>query len=170
MFREPGESPYRTPELYKEYPVVMTSGFRQPFYFLGQYRNIPWLRSFMEYPQAQVHPETGEKYGIKDGDWIWIESPRGRIRQKARLYPGIMRGVIMCTGNWFYPEEPTKGYHGVFLSNPNVLTDNNHLDPMYGSPDLTCLLCKIYPCAEEDLQETVFNTEEMGYVPRLSEK
>ena len=52
QYNEPGESPISTPELYKEYPLVMTSGYRQPFYFLSQYRNIPWLRSFMEYPDC----------------------------------------------------------------------------------------------------------------------
>lgn len=162
QFREPGESPYSTPELFKEYPVVMSSGFRQPFYFLGQYRNIPWLRSFMEYPTCQLHPETAEKYGISDGDWVWIESPRGRIRQKVRVFPGILRGVLMATANCFYPEEPPETYHGLFISNPNLLTNNNHLDPMYGSPDLTCLLCKVYPCTEEDLRENVFHTEAYG--------
>ncbi len=170
VYREPGESPYSTPELAKEYPLVMSSGFRQPFYFLGQYRNIPWLRSFMEYPTSQIHPETAAKYGIKDGDWIWIESPRGRIRQKARLFPGILRGVLMTTANWFYPETLAKGYHGIFISNPNVLTSNDHLDPMYGSPDLTCLMCKAYPCSEEDLQEEVFRTEEFGFVPEYAAK
>jgi anaerobic selenocysteine-containing dehydrogenase len=162
QFREPGESPNSTPELFKEYPVVMSSGFRQPFYFLGQYRNIPWLRGFMEYPMCQLHPETAEKYGISDGDWVWIESPRGKIRQKARLFPGILRGVLMATANCFYPEEPPETYHGLYISNPNLLTNNNHLDPMYGSPDLTCLLCKVYPCTEEDLKENVFHTEEYG--------
>jgi anaerobic selenocysteine-containing dehydrogenase len=167
QYREPGESPLSTPDLYKEYPVVMTSGFRQPFYFLGQYRNIPWLRSFMEYPQCQIHPKTAEKYGIEDGDWIWIESPRGKIRQKCRVFPGILPGVLMATANCFYPEEPSNTYHGVFISNPNVLTSNDHLDPMYGSPDLTCLLCKISPCTEEDLKENVFHTEEFGTVQQL---
>ncbi len=57
---------------------------------------------FMEYPQAQLHPDTAAEYGIADGDWMWIESPRGRIRQKARLFPGILRGVCMTTANWFY--------------------------------------------------------------------
>jgi anaerobic selenocysteine-containing dehydrogenase len=169
-FREPGESPLSTPELFKEYPIIMSSGFRQPFYFLGQYRNIPWLRSFLEYPQAQIHPETAEKFGIAEGDWIWIESPRGKIRQKARLFPGILRGVLMATANWFYPEEPAKGYHGLFISNPNVLTNNDHLDPMYGSPDLTCLLCKISKCSEADLQENVFKTEEFGFVQTAGEE
>ena len=169
QFREPGESPYSTPELFKEYPLVMTSGYRQPFYFLGQYRNIPWLRSFMEYPTAQIHPDTAAKYGVKDGDWVWIESARGRIRQKIRVFPGILRGVLMATANCFYPEEPPKGYHGLFISNPNVLTSNNHLDPMYGSPDLTCLLCKVYPCKEEVLVEDVFRTEVYGYVEKAGD-
>ncbi|MEJ1730550.1 molybdopterin dinucleotide binding domain-containing protein, partial [Escherichia coli] len=84
VFNEPGESPYSTPDLYKEYPIVMSSGFRQPFYFLGQYRNIPWLRSFMEFPTCQLHPETAKLYDVEDGDIVWIESPRGRIRQKLR--------------------------------------------------------------------------------------
>jgi anaerobic selenocysteine-containing dehydrogenase len=170
VFNEPGESPISTPELYKEYPLVMSSGFRQPFYFLAQYRNIPWLRSFMEYPIAQIHPETAEKYDVADGDWIWIESPRGKIRQRARVFPGILKGMVMTTGNWFYPEESAQGYHGLFISNPNVLTNNNHLDPMYGSPDLTCLLCKIWKCKEEELQENVFKTEEFGFVQMAGEE
>jgi anaerobic selenocysteine-containing dehydrogenase len=164
-FREPGESPYSTPELFKEYPVVMSSGYRQPFYFLSQYRNIPWLRSFMEFPTCQMHPETAAQYGCEDGDIIWIESPRGRIRQKLRAFPGIKKGLLMATANCFYPEEPSKGYHGLFISNPNVLTNNNHLDPMYGSPDLTCLLCKVYKAKDEELTEGVFHTEEYGFVP-----
>ncbi len=165
VFNEPGESPVSTPEVYKEYPIVMSSGYRQPFYFLGQYRNIPWLRSFMEFPTCQLHPETAKLYGVEDGDIIWIESPRGRIRQKLRTFPGIKKGVLMATANCFYPEEPAKGYHGVFISNPNVLTSNDHLDPMYGSPDLTCLLCKVYKAKDEELTEEVFRNEEYGFVP-----
>jgi anaerobic selenocysteine-containing dehydrogenase len=147
-FREPGESPVSTPELFKEYPLVLSTGYRQPFYFLSQYRNIPWLRSFQKDPLMQVNPETAAKYGIEDGDWAWIESPRGRIKQRARLFPGIRKGVVMATANCFYPEDPGP-LHGLLRSNPNVLTSNNHFDPMYGSPDLTALLCKIYKAEDE---------------------
>jgi anaerobic selenocysteine-containing dehydrogenase len=41
----------------------------------------------MEFPCGQLHPETAAKYGVKDGDWIWIESPRGKIRQKRASFP-----------------------------------------------------------------------------------
>ena len=116
----------------------------------------------MEFPVMQINPETGKKLGIEDGDWVWIESPRGRVRQKARLFPGIDPRVVALTANCFYPEEPAKGYHGLFISNPNVLTNNNHQDPMYGSPDLTCLICKVYKCKPEDLKEDIFHKESKG--------
>jgi anaerobic selenocysteine-containing dehydrogenase len=165
VFAEPGESPVSTPELYKEYPLLLSTGFRQPFYFLGQYRNIPWLRSYMEFPQCQMHPETAKEYGVEDGDIIWIETKRGRIRQKLHEFPGIKKGMVMCTANWFYPEAAAEGYHGVFVSNPNVLTSNDHLDPMYGSPDMTCLICKVYKATEEELQDEAFTTDKYGTVP-----
>ena len=76
----------------------------------------------------------------------------------------------MATANWYYPEEPAKGYHGLDISNSNVLTDNNNLDPMYGSPDLTCLMCKVVKCTPDDLKEKVFRTEEIGFVQRAAEK
>ncbi len=146
-FQEPGESPYSTPELAKEYPLVLSTGYRQPFYFLSQYRNIPWLRSFMKDPVAQIHPDTAKKYGIEDGDWMNVESPRGRIQQRARCFPGIHPNVVMCTANCFYPEDPGP-LHGLKRANPNVLTSNDHCDPMYGSPDLTALICRVSKATE----------------------
>jgi hypothetical protein len=41
---------------------------------------------------------------------------------------------------------------------------------MYGSPDLTCLLCKVYKCAPEDLKEEVFRTTEYGFVQTAGEE
>jgi anaerobic selenocysteine-containing dehydrogenase len=143
FFQEPGESPVSTPELAKKYPYILTTGYRMPFYFLSQYRNIPWLRTYQEFPLCNINPETCRELGIEDGDWAWIETPRGRIRQQVRAFPGIAPGVVMAQGNCFYPEDPPP-LHGLLKSNPNVLTNNDHCDPMYGSPDLTCLLCNVY--------------------------
>ncbi len=76
----------------------------------------------------------------------------------------------MTTANCFYPEEPAEGFHGLFISNPNVLTSNDHLDPMYGSPDLTCLLCKVYKCTKDELKERVFHTQEYGFAQTAGEE
>ncbi|MFX1265489.1 MAG: molybdopterin-dependent oxidoreductase [Promethearchaeota archaeon] len=141
---EPVESPYSTPELYKEYPLVLSAGGRFPQYFHSQYRQVPWLRSKQPYPLVQIHPETAEKLGIKNGDWVWIESPRGRVQQVAEVFDGIDPRVVVAQPSWWYPEDPAPE-HGVWRSNINVLTRNEPpFDPVFGSTQFRALLCKIY--------------------------
>jgi anaerobic selenocysteine-containing dehydrogenase len=43
---------------------------------------------------AELHPETAERLGIQDGDEVWVESPQGRIRLKARIYEGTLLDAV----------------------------------------------------------------------------
>ncbi len=86
---EPSESHHSTPEIAREYPLILSTGGRIPFYFHTQYANLPWIRELQHYPRVQIHPDTAGEHGIREGDWVWIESPRGRIRQKANLFGGM---------------------------------------------------------------------------------
>jgi anaerobic selenocysteine-containing dehydrogenase len=43
---------------------------------------------------VELHPETAHSLGIEDGDYVWVESPQGRIRLKARLYEGALLDVV----------------------------------------------------------------------------
>ncbi len=63
--REPNESPYSTPALAKEYPLILSTGGRQPYYFHSQYRQIPWLRERQPHPIVQIHPETAGDLGSR---------------------------------------------------------------------------------------------------------
>ena len=36
----------------------------------------------------EINPETAQKMGIKDEDLIWVESKAGKLKSKARLFPG----------------------------------------------------------------------------------
>lgn len=99
-------------------------------------------------PIVEIHPETARGSGIGDGDWIWIETRRGRIRQKARLTTAIHPRVISVQHGWWYPEKPGEEpyLHGTFESNANMLTleEPETLDPMTGAWTNRALLCKIY--------------------------
>jgi len=63
--------------------------------------NQPWL---LEQPAVhvrasweswvEVHPETAATLGIKEEDWVWVESEKGRIRVRAKLYSGTRRDVV----------------------------------------------------------------------------
>jgi anaerobic selenocysteine-containing dehydrogenase len=94
---------------------------------------------------VQIHPETAKKLGIKDGDWVWIETPRGRIKQKAMLFAGMDPRIVVAQASWYYPEKPGPN-HGVWDSNANILTSNElPFDPAMGSTTFRALLCKVYP-------------------------
>lgn len=144
VHKEPPESPVSNPELAKEYPLVLTTGIRSPVYFHTQYRQIPWLREIHPDPIVRIHPDTARNYGIEQGDWVYIESPRGRCRQKALLTVGIHPSIILAEHDWWFPEKPAPE-HGVWQSNINLLTNHEppH-DPVLTSYPSRSLLCKIY--------------------------
>jgi len=144
------ESPYSTPEVAKKYPYIFNSGLRTPTYFHSAGRMIPLLREIRPDPIVEVHPETAKKHGIEDGQWIYIESPRGRIKQRAKLYDGIDPRVVTSEHGWWFPEIKDPG-HGWEISNANILTDNafETCDPNMGSTNVRVCLCNISPCENE---------------------
>ena len=142
-YREPPESPLATPEIAKEYPLVLTTGARISHFFNSEHRQIENLRKAHRYPLAEIHPQTAAQFGIANGDWMWIETRRGRIRQKAKLTTGIDPRVVHAEHGWWYPEEEAPNY-GVWTSNVNVLTDNQPpYDPAMGTYQLRGLLCRV---------------------------
>jgi anaerobic selenocysteine-containing dehydrogenase len=143
-YREPPESPISTPDLAEEYPLILITGGRSQYFFHTEYRQIPSLRKGDPDPIVEIHPETAEKADILEGDWVWIESPRGKIQQRAKLTTGIHPGIVNVQHGWWFPEDPSPE-HGVWKSNANVLTNNGPpYDPAIGTYQLRALLCKIY--------------------------
>jgi anaerobic selenocysteine-containing dehydrogenase len=146
QFREPPESPYSTPEVFKEYPYILITGRRQPGFFHSENRQLPWLRELHRDPVVEIHPETAEKEGIEEGDWVIIESPRGKVRQRAKLFAGMDPRIVSAEHGWWFPEKKDPR-HGWDESNINILTDNAYktCDPAMGATSVRTLLCKIYP-------------------------
>lgn len=146
QFREPPEGPNSSPEIYKEYPYILITGRRQPGFFHTENRQLPWLRELHKDPVVEIHPETAEKEGIREGDWVIIESPRGKVRQRARLFAGMDPRIVSAEHAWWFPENKDPG-HGWDESNINILTSNAYedCDPAMGATHVRTLLCKISP-------------------------
>ncbi len=52
---------------------------------VNEYRWTTWV---------EINPETAKELGINDGDEVWVESPIGRIKARARLFPGAQPNVV----------------------------------------------------------------------------
>ncbi len=149
-YEPPQESSTRSPELAEAYPLTLITGGRFRPYYHSEHRQIESIRRRRPNPLVQIHPETAKKYSIKDGDWVWIESPRGRVRQKCTCFDGIDPGVVHGEHGWWFPELPGEEpwLAGVWESNINVLTndDPEHCNIRSGGWPLKTALCRIYPC------------------------
>ena len=152
-WHEPEGTFVSSPELASKYPLILITGGRLQPYFLTNGRQISSLRSREPFPLVFMNPETAEKYGIRDGEWVWIENEKGRITQKAKLLPDMKKDVVSCQYGWWYPEADAPGY-GWDESNANILTylDGEH-DRYMGSYRMRALQCRIYPNPECGIEE-----------------
>lgn len=142
-YEEPPESPLATPEVARDFPLVLITGARIPFFFNSEHRQIGRLRKAHPDPIVEIHPDTAATAGIRAGDWVWIETRRGRISQKARLTDDIDPRVVHVEHGWWFPEQDGPE-HGIWRSNANLLTSNAPpYDPAMGTYQLRALLCRI---------------------------
>lgn len=130
IYREPAESPLATPEVAKDFPLVLTSGARTKFDTHSQHQYIERMRRAIPNPLVEIHPSDAEPRGIDDGTWVWVRSPRGAVRFVAKVTEAIKPGVVHCT-------------HGWNSANINELTDDRHLDPISGFPPFKSALCQV---------------------------
>lgn len=156
FFEEPPESPVSSPELYEEYPLVLTTGKRTWEFFHSEHRNMPTMREFYPDPKVDIHPDDAEMLGVKQGDWVWIENQRGRCRETANVTVTTPKGVVNADHGWSYPEKESAVpvLNGMFDVNINNLTTQCVVgETGYGAP-YRCLLCKIYKCTPENSEVT----------------
>ncbi|MBI3129347.1 MAG: molybdopterin-dependent oxidoreductase [Candidatus Tectomicrobia bacterium] len=155
-YTEVPESPYSDPGLMEKYPFVVITGGRLPGYFHSQQRQVETLRRLHPDPQTQIHPEAAARLGIRNGDWVCVESPRGRCVQRARLFAGMDPRLVHVEHGWWFPEEEGAVPHlyGAFRSNANTLTPNADpfLDPAFGGYTLRGFAGRVYKVSEEEAQ------------------
>lgn len=152
-YRPNPDSRDRNPELWEEYPVQCLTGRRIPVYFHSEHRQLPWCREVWPAPRCEINPDDAKEWGIEQGDWVWIESPHGKIRQTADLFYGVPHGVINCEHTWWFPECPAPE-HGWRYSAVNQLVNNDIDDPHCGSSIVRGYPVKVYK-AEEGCPEGI---------------
>ena len=147
-YEESFENPVSTPELAKEYPLMLITGGRFMPMYHSEKRQVDSLRSKHPHPLVQIHPETAARLEIGNGDWVWIETKRGRVRMKCKYFDGLDPRVVHAEHGWWFPELPGEEpwLFGVWESNINVVMDD---DPDVctkrgGGWPLKTALCKIY--------------------------
>ena len=145
---EPALSPVSKPEIAADFPLVLTNAKFTTFVH-SQQRALRSLRKASPEPTADIHPDIANRYGIKNKEWMIVESPRGAIKVRARVTPNIMPGVICCQHGWWQAckELDLPGYdpYGRGGANPGTLIGTELADPISGSLPHRSYLCRVRP-------------------------
>ena len=101
----------------------MGTGARSPALFHSENRQIPWLREIEPDPNVEIHPQTAKDLGISNGEWVYIENQRGRVKAKTKVTPIVPPWMVMVAHGWWLPEtEVRKPYfYGIWDYNINIL-------------------------------------------------
>jgi anaerobic selenocysteine-containing dehydrogenase len=73
-----------------------------------------------------IHPLDAAEKGIEDGAWVELRNARGAVRLRARLFPGLRRGVLIAESIW--PNRAHPGGRGI-----NTLTGADQPAPYGGA-------------------------------------
>jgi formate dehydrogenase major subunit len=116
------------------YPLILTTGRILSQYNVGaqtrRTHNVQWH----DEDRLEIHPHDAEERGIKDGDWVGIQSRAGETVLRAIVSERMQPGVVYTT--FHFPE-----------SGANVITTDNS-DWATNCPEYKVTAVQVMPVAQ----------------------
>jgi len=135
------------PEEGEDFPLVMTTGSRFLPVYHSEQRHLAFARRQFPDPLVYLHPDTAKELGLKDGEWVEVASPFGKIRMKLRISDAIHPRSVEVQHGWWFPERDGREplLYGVWESNVNILCPEGDawLSPEIGSWPLTGIPARV---------------------------
>ncbi|MDY0885208.1 molybdopterin oxidoreductase family protein [Dongia soli] len=82
-----------------------------------------WLRQIQSENKLYIHHATAARLGLKDGDWVWVESEHGGIKAPLQLMDGVNPDTVWTwnaigkrAGAWNLKPEAGEAQRGFLLN------------------------------------------------------
>ncbi|MDH5821756.1 molybdopterin oxidoreductase family protein [Luteimonas sp. RD2P54] len=120
-----------------------------------------WLRQIAARNWLYLHPDTGARHGVADGDWVELESHHGRITVQARLAANVQPDTVWTwnaigkrRGAWGLAADAPEATRGFLLnhliSDLTPRADYANADPVTGQAAWFDLRVRLRPATEAD--------------------
>ncbi len=128
-----------------------------------------WLRQILAQNYLYVNTQTAAKLGLQDFDWVWVESPNGKIRCQMKTMAGVEANTVWTwnaigkmSEAWGLEKDASEATVGFLLNHlisESVRADSgerlSNSDPITGQ------------AAWYDLKVRIYKAEETGVWPKL---
>jgi len=138
----------------RKFPLLLTTGRILSQYNVGaqtrRTANVAWHDADV----LEIHPHDAEQRGIKDGDWVSVQSRAGETTLRADVTERVQPGVVYTT--FHHPE-----------SGANVVTTENS-DWATNCPEYKVTAVQVKPSAEPSTWQKRFgeqNREQLDLLP-----
>ncbi|WP_404990672.1 formate dehydrogenase subunit alpha [Cupriavidus pauculus] len=142
----------------KKYPLILTTGRILSQYNVGaQTRRTPNV-NWHDEDRLEIHPHDAEERGIKDGDWVGVQSRAGETVLRAIVSQRMQPGVVYTT--FHFPE-----------SGANVITTDNS-DWATNCPEYKVTAVQVMPVAQPSTWQRnyqAFNEEQLAHLRAAGE-
>jgi formate dehydrogenase major subunit len=135
----------------QKYPLILTTGRILSQYNVGAQTRRTHNNVWHSEDRLEVHPHDAEERGIKQGDWVGIESRAGETVLRADITERVQPGVVYTT--FHFPE-----------SGANVITTNSS-DWATNCPEYKVTAVQVMPVtqpSEWQRSYTRFNNEQLN--------
>ncbi len=116
-----------------EFPLWLTTGRRlQSYHTRTQTGRAQGIDYFLSEEALEVHPDDIERYGLADGEWCQLSSPRGSIDIKVKATRRSPPGTVFAS--FSFADVPV-----------NALTGSGY-DPITETAELKVCIVNARPC------------------------
>ena len=141
-----------------EYPLNALTQRPMAMYHSWDSQNA-WLRQIHTHNYLFMSPTLGAANGFEDGDWVWVESPHGKVRCMARFSESVEPGTVWtwnaigkAAGAWGLHPKANESQKGFLLNHiiaeelpPNEAGDHlSNSDPVTGQAAWFDVRVKVY--------------------------
>ena len=139
-----------------------------------------WLRQIHTHNYIFVSPKVGTAGGFADGDWVWVESPWGKVRCMARFSESVEPGTVWtwnaigkAAGAWGLSPDANEAKKGFLLNHviseelPNMIGGRHvsNSDPVTGQAAWYDVRVRVTKAGDDEPKETSPQFEPLPQVP-----
>jgi len=93
----PWEETAELKEHTKDYPLILTTNRELEHYNCGAMTRRTANEQILNDDYLMINPQDANTYLVNDGDYVCVESPRGKVDVKARITDEVKQGILSTT-------------------------------------------------------------------------